>query len=114
VTLAAIVGTLIIVGVTILFAIVLERRRPKPAEEWAVQQRTVPKLALGEMPATAFKVGDDQLAKLRVTQRCPTCRGEMSDTGDDRVRYDERDLLVLHFACSKCQTKRTLYVEHRA
>jgi hypothetical protein len=114
VTLAAILGTLIIVGVTIVFAVFLERRRPKPAEEWAVEQRAVPKLALGETPATSFKVGDAQLAKLRVTQRCPTCRGEMSDIGDDQVRYDERDLLVLHFACSKCQTKRTLYVEHRA
>ena len=70
--------------------------------------------ALGDTPANAFKVSDAQLAKLRATQRCPTCRGEMTDSGDDHVRYDQRDLLVLHFACPRCQTKRTLYVEHRA
>lgn len=115
-TLAAILGTLIIVGVTVLFGYFLERRRPKTNEEWAVVQRPAAKtaVALGETPAAAFKVGDHQLTKLRATQRCPTCRGEMSDSGDDQVRYDQRDLLVLHFVCSKCQTKRTLYVEHRA
>ena len=30
---------------------------------------------------------------------------------DDRIRYDERDLLVLHYACTKCPAKRSLYVE---
>jgi hypothetical protein len=69
-----------------------------------------PSHAAGEAPATAIRAHrGGQLDKLRV-QRCTTCRAVMSNTDDDRVRYDDRDLLVLHFACS-CGSRRSLYVE---
>ena len=113
-TLSAILGTIIIVAVTVWLGRRLVRKVPVVPGPEDVTPKPPASHALGEAPATAFKVGDAQLVKLRGTQRCPSCRSEMTDAGDDQVRYDQRDLLVLHFVCSKCQTKRTLYVEHRA
>jgi hypothetical protein len=117
---SAVLGTILIVLATIAFGLFVQRKTgvtelPDGTAQAALQ-RPPQKFGLGEVAATAFRVGDSQLEKVRTTQRCPACRGEMSYAGDadDHVRYDERNLLILHFACSRCDGKRTLYVEHRA
>ena len=120
-TVAVIIGTLVIIIITVLVGVFIEKRSGIKLEKQNVRmhvQRSQPptKYTLGETAATAFRVGNAQLAKLRASQRCSECRTEMmhSDADDDQVRYDQRDLLVLHFTCPRCQTKRRLYVEHRA
>jgi hypothetical protein len=120
VTVAVIIGTLVIIIITVLVGVFLEKRSGIKLEKQnlstEVKRPPPAKYTLGETAATAFRVGDAQLAKLRTSQRCPECRAEMAylDADDDRVRYDQRDLMVLHFNCPSCKSKRRLYVEHRA
>jgi len=114
--LGAIIGTIIIVLVTIAVGLVLERKKPINPEpsSYAEARRPRPTThGLGEAPGTAIRVGESQLANLRGGQRCPACRSEMTyaEGADDRVRYNERDMLVLHFTCPRCATKKALYVE---
>jgi hypothetical protein len=112
---ATIVGTIAIVLITVAVGLLIDRKHsilPKPTEIVA-DHKPEPKLpshAAGEAPATAIRARADQLAKLRI-QRCTTCRAAMTNTDDDTVRYNERELLVLHFACTQCPSKRSLYVE---
>ena len=106
-------GTIAIVLITVTVGLLIDRKHPllpKPTE--VLVERVEPKPVLhaaGEAPATAIRARADQLARLR-SQRCITCRATMTNLDDDRVRYNERELLVLHFTCS-CASKRTLYVE---
>lgn len=117
---SAVLGTIVIVLATIAFGLFIQRKAGvtelPEGNAQATLQRPAQKFGLGEVAATAFRVGDSQLENVRKTQRCATCRAEMRYAGDadDHVRYDQRDLLVLHFACPQCEGKRTLYVEHRA
>lgn len=113
----AIVGTIAIVLVTIAIGLWIDRKKPilpRP-EELAKQPepKQPPRHEAGEAPATAIRTNDAQLATLRSSQRCSECRAAMTNLGDadDRIRYDDRDLVVLHFACTKCPAKRSLYVE---
>ncbi len=113
----AIVGTIAIVLVTVAIGIWLDRKRaflPRP-QDFAEQPRKPepPRHAAGEAPATAIRAGESQLKALRSTQRCAACRGPMTNdpATDDTVRYDERDLLVLHVTCATCNATRSLYVE---
>lgn len=113
--LGAIIGTIVIVLITIAVGLFLDRKTsivPKP-EELAPPPKRATTHNAGEAPATALRAGDKQLANLTKGQRCPACRSEMTyaDSADDRVRYNERDMLVLHFACPRCATKKVLYVD---
>ena len=106
-----IIGTIAIVLITIAVGLLVDRKvgfLPKPMEI-AEDKKLPPPHALGEAPATAIRARDSQLAKLRA-QRCTSCRKAMTNQADDIVRYNERELLVLHFLCSACATKRVLYV----
>ena len=112
-----IVGTIAIVLITVAVGLLVDRKvgfLPKPTEIANDEVKPPPPThAAGEAPATAIRARGSQLAKLR-KQRCPQCRAEMTASDDDTVRYNERDLLVLHFACPSCSTKRVLYVEQLA
>jgi hypothetical protein len=110
-----ILGTIAIVLITVAVGLLIDRKHsilPKPSEI-AAEPKPEPKVAThaaGEAPATAIRARDSQVVKLR-EQRCVTCRAVMTNLDDDTVRYNERELLVLHFSCTKCATKRSLFVE---
>lgn len=111
----AIVGTIAIVLVTVAIGIWIDRRKPllpRPDDFREPEKLPPPQHAAGEAPATAIRASESQLTNLRA-QRCTACRAQMTNDAatDDQVRYDDRDLLVLHFVCSKCGAKRSLYVE---
>ena len=96
-TLSAIFGTLIIVGITVVIGVVIEKKRPKLEEPPKRGVRSIP----GDSPETAIK-------KL-TAQRC--CDRDMVRNLDDQVRFDGRELLVARFTCTTCTTKRSLYVD---
>lgn len=109
-----IIGTLAIVLITVVIGVFLDRKvglLPRAAD---LAENPAPKPvtmhAAGEAPATAIRARGGQLDRLR-SQRCPGCRGPMTNAHDDTVRYNERELVVLHFACGACGTRRSLYVE---
>jgi hypothetical protein len=107
-----IIGTIAIVLITILIGVLIDRKHsvlPKATELQPPRKRP-PTHGAGEAPATAIRARPAQLANLR-TQRCTRCRAEMTNTEDDRVRYNDRDQVVLHFTCASCGAKRSLYVE---
>ena len=95
-TLSAILGTLIIVGITVVIGIVVEKKTPKLEAPKKRDVRPLP----GESPETAIR----QLK----AQRC--CDREIVRNLDDHVRYGEKTLLVARFTCTTCTTKRSLYV----
>jgi hypothetical protein len=98
--------------VTVAIGLLLDRKAPiLPRPETLAEPPKPSPYAAGEAAATAIRAGDTQLAKLRTSQRCPSCRGAMTHESDDPVRYDERELLVLHFRCPRCAAPRSLYVE---
>lgn len=115
--LGAIIGTIAIVLVTIAIGLYVERKTkllPKPEELAATVRPKRPAThGLGEAPATALRCGQVQLVNLRKGQRCTACRAAMThaESVDDHVRYNERDLIVLHFTCPSCPTRKSLYVE---
>lgn len=116
----AIVGTIAIVLVTIAVGIWIDRKKailPRP-EDLAQQAKKPepPRHAAGEAPATAIRATAQQLATLRTAQRCTACRGPMTvdPAADDHVRYDDRDLLVLHAVCDRCGARRSIYVDSTA
>ena len=95
ITLSALLGTLIIVGITVVIGVVVEKKTPK----LEAKKRDVRPQA-GESPETAIRV-----LKL---QRC--CEREMVRNLDDHVRYGGKTLLVARFTCTTCTTKRSFYV----
>ena len=115
-TIGTIASVIAIVLVTIVIGVLLDRKfgiLPRPSK-LAAAERKKPAAAhaAGEAPATAIRARSGQVEKLRV-QRCSACRAEMRSEPDDHVRYDDRELLVLHVACPACPAKRTLYVDVR-
>ncbi len=123
-TLATALGTIAIVGAAVILGVIADRlfgTKPEDLrDERAVEvsrkrglvrvRRSDHVPPLGNTPATAIRAGADQLARLRTAQHCAECRGEMTYGDDDHVRYDDRTLLVLRLACTKCGARRALYV----
>ena len=108
-----ILGTVAIVLITVAVGLLIDRKHsvlPNPTEIVAKPEPKPVTHAAGEAPATAIRARDSQLARLR-TQRCLACRAAMTNLDDDTVRYNERELLVLHFACPDCRARRSVYVE---
>jgi hypothetical protein len=115
-TLGVIIGTLAIVLVSVVIGLLIDRKAPilgKPEEPPADDLKKRSTHGAGEAPMTALRIRDDQLDKLRATQRCPRCRSRMESAPDDHVRYDDADLLVCHFTCENCPGTRTIYVATR-
>jgi hypothetical protein len=112
VLIGTIIGTIAIVLIVVAVGLLIDRKRsvlPRPSE-LAAEKKPAPAHAAGEAPATAIRAREGQLAKLRV-QRCLACRATLTNDADDTVRYNERELLVLHFSCAACAAKRSIYVE---
>ena len=116
-TIAAIVGTVAIVGLTIAIGVYIDRRvklLPRAEDLAPAERNPPPKHAAGEAPATAIRARDAQQTRLRGSQRCTQCRAAMISEPDDTVRYDNRALLVLQFRCPECAARRALYVDPAA
>ena len=108
-----VLGTIAIVLVVVVVGVLIDRKRallPKPAELAEASEKKKPGAhGLGEAPVTAIRARPAQIAKLRI-QRCTRCRAELAAGPDDTVRYNDRALLVLHFTCERCGSKRSLYI----
>jgi phage FluMu protein Com len=110
-----ILGTIGIVLATIVTGLLVDRR-------WSLLPRTdellaagkprplLPGHGAGESAGTAIAASPGDLLTLRRKQRCPRCKAEMTATADDRATYDHQDLLVLTFACPRCQTVKNIYI----
>jgi hypothetical protein len=114
--LGAIVGTIAIVLATLVIGLWIDRKKhilPRPEDFSEPEKLPPPSHAAGEAAATAIRAGESQLKALRSSQRCAACRAPMTnDPGtDDPIRYDDRDMLVLHFSCTRCDARRAMYVE---
>ena len=101
----AVIGTLLIIIATIVVGRVIDKRLAPAPDELAGKPRVLP----GEAPAAAIRVRPAQLARLRAGQRCPDCRAAMRGLPDEDIRYGERRMIVLHFACPDCGKNRSLY-----
>jgi hypothetical protein len=109
-----VLGTIAIVAATITVGVVADRKwglLPRPKELAAAGARPkLPGHAAGEAPATAITAGPMAIETLRRSQRCRACNTPLDVLADDRVHYDDRDLIVLQFRCPRCATKLSLYV----
>ena len=109
-----IVGTFLIVAITVAIGRYLDRRYAIIPRADVLRPRP-PGHAAGESPAMAIRARPAQLATLRTSQRCDACRSPLEANGsDEAIRLGERTLAVLHFACPRCGRKRSLYVEPAA
>ena len=111
-----IVATIAIVAVAIALGVVLDRKLgilPKPAQLAEPRRLPAPTHAAGDAPAAAIRAHAGQLERLRATQRCRACRAPLPPAADEVIRYDDRRLIVLHFACPACAATRALYVDVR-
>jgi hypothetical protein len=109
-----ILGTFMIVAITIAIGRYLDRRYAIVPRAEVLRPRP-PGHAAGESPAMAIRARPAQLATLRSSQRCDGCRAALDANGlDDAIRLGERTLAVLHFECPGCGRKRSLYVEPTA
>ena len=109
-----IVGTCAIVAITIAIGMYADKRFAIVPRAEVLRPRP-PGHAAGEAPALAIRARPAQLATLRATQRCRTCRAPLEAAGpDDTIRYGERTLAVLHFRCPGCDVNHSLYVEPTA
>jgi len=117
VILGTIVGTAVIVAITIAIGMIADKKLallPR-AEVLDPPRPRPPGHAVGEAPATAIRAGVAQLARLRASQRCRECRTVLvASEPDDAIRYNERALAVLHFRCPSCGRNQALYVEPTA
>ena len=112
--LGTIIGTIVIIAVTIAIGLFADRKvdvLPRPEALAKPPPPRTPKYAVGEAAATAIRAGAAQLAKLRTSQRCPSCRALLAAGTDDRVRYADHELIVVQFRCTSCGRKRSLYVD---
>jgi len=107
-----VLGTIAIVSATIGLGVAADRKwglLPR-AKELDEPRPRLSGHAAGEAPETAIAASPMALEKLRRDQRCPACRSPMDARADDRVTYDNRELIILHFQCPRDATKLSLYV----
>jgi hypothetical protein len=112
VIIAAVIGTIAIVALTVAVGITIDRKAKLVPSPEGVAKKPAG-YAAGEAASTAIRANADQINRLRASQRCPSCRGAMVGEPDDHVTFDNRTLLVLAFLCERCGARRSLYVEHR-
>jgi hypothetical protein len=108
-----IIGTIAIVAAMIAIGVVVNRKFGISPEvlAGAPAKPLITTHEIGEAPATALRATETQLAKLRPTLHCKTCRTLLeADGSDEAVRYGGEPMRVLGFRCPQCGTKRPLYV----
>jgi hypothetical protein len=108
-----IIGTVVLVLVTVGIGVLADRKlglMPRP-EALAEERPAPPTHAAGEAAATAIRASGTQLERLRASQRCRTCRAALVESNEGRVRYDDRELVVIELHCPRCETKRALYID---
>ena len=93
-----VVGTILIVLATMGLGVVIDRKL-RPRAVGAPKRELLH--APGAAPATAIA---------SAALRPPRCCIAMTETGRETVHYDERELLVVRFACPRCATMRSIYV----
>ena len=110
-----VIGTIVIVAVVIVVGVLVDRKvslLPRPEELAQAGKPKPPQHGAGDAPATAIRARGPQLEQLRAARKCPTCRKSLIAAGDDEsVRYDDRELLVIHLRCDSCGEPRPLYVD---
>jgi len=109
-----VIGTILIVLGTVGIGLLIDRKwdvipRKQKLLEAGRRGLALPGYAAGEAPATAIEVGPGALEQLR-RKTCEACRGETDALADDRVTYDDRELLVVHARCRRCGRARSTYV----
>ncbi len=111
-----IIGTIAIVAVMIGIGVIVNRKLAIEPEELAGTRAKPAKVLIaaheiGEAPATALRASEAQVAKLKPSLPCKTCRSLLEPDGtDEEVRYDGEPMRVLGFRCPHCKTKRALYI----
>ena len=112
-----ILGTIGIVLGVIAIGLFIDRKLDVIPRKEKLLEQGRPRLKLpghapGEAPATAIAASPGEIEKLR-RKKCAACRGETEMLPDDRVIFDERELVVLHARCRRCGRTRSTYVSIR-
>jgi hypothetical protein len=108
-----VIGTIAIVAAVIVVGVIVDRKIgivPRPEELRDAQKPRTASYAAGEAPSSAIRATTERLANLCASRRCTACREHATCESDDRVRYDDRELLVLRFRCGKCGATQALYI----
>ncbi len=113
-----VLGTIGIALATVILGVLADRRWSLlPRKETLIAagkpRPLLPGHGPGEAAATAIVGSPGDIERLRRKQRCPRCRTEMNAIADDRVTFDDHELLVLRFACPKCSAERSVYVRRQ-
>ncbi|MDX2088103.1 MAG: hypothetical protein SFX73_09640 [Kofleriaceae bacterium] len=108
-------GSIVVVLVTVVLGLLADRKwgllpDPKRLKEAGTSRRLPPPHAPGEAPASALDLSPGDRERLIARMKCTACKVTMSLSGEDAIRYDQRDLRVLRFACSGCGATRSVYV----
>ena len=105
-----VLGTAAIVLAAVGIGIVVDRwwgGLPRPREQPRFE---VTPHALGTAPATAIRATAAERERMIGAQACPICSSPMTAGHDDRVTYDDRELIVTRCTCPRCASTRTVYV----
>lgn len=110
-----VVGTIVVVLATVVLGVLADRKwgllpDPKRLQEAQKPKPLPPPHAPGEAPATALELTAGDRERLIARTKCTACKATMTLTGEDTIRYDQRDLRVLRFTCPRCGATRSLYV----
>ncbi|GEM_PF-5135776 len=111
-----IIGTIAIVAVMIGIGVIVNRKFALEPEQLArtpakPRKGLITAHEIGEAPATALRASEAQVAKLKPSLPCKTCRSILEADGtDEEVRYDGEPMRVLGFRCLQCKAKRPLYI----
>jgi uncharacterized protein with PIN domain len=110
-----VLGTIGIALATVVLGMLADRKwhvipRKETLIEAGKPTRLLAGYAPGDAAATAIASSPGEIEKLRRKQRCPKCSTEMNAIADDRVSYEEHELVVLRFSCPKCKAARSIYV----
>ena len=118
-SLAAILGTVGIVGAVVAIGVVIDRRWPLLPRQDAfaainathATRARQPPSPPGTVASAALRATGPHLAHALGAQRCATCTGRLDAGPSAPVRYGERELQLFRLTCGTCHTGRGLYVE---
>jgi hypothetical protein len=113
-----VLGTIGIAMATIVMGLLADRRWGLMVRKETLLAAGKPRpqltgLVPGDAAANAITGSPGEIELLRRKQRCPNCRTEMKAIADQRVTYEEHELLALRFACPRCTAERSIFVNPR-